>query len=263
MDRITLTGDLRRAIASGELELQYQPIVSLRRHEVSGLEALCRWRHPTRGMLMPCEFVGLAEDNGLIHELGRWVVDEAIRSAAQWRREGTPVLGRVMVGVNVSWRQLAQGTLVEDVRGSLQRHGLHGSAFCTEVTETALMEEPRRARAALADLRAMGVHLGLDDFGTGHSSLSVLRDFDLDMIKLDRSFLAGAGEWAIIRAVREMASSLDLLVVAEGIERPDQATRVQNIGCDFGQGWLYSRAAPADALPGVVAELAESLRTRR
>jgi len=262
LERITLTGDLRRAIAASELELHYQPIVSLPRREVSGLEALVRWRHPSRGLLMPGSFIGLAEDNGLIHELGRWVVEEAIRRAAGWRRAATPVLDRVLVGVNVSWRQLAQGTLVEDVERALREHDLDASAFCVEVTETALMEEPDRARAALAQLRDMGVHLGLDDFGTGHSSLSVLRDFDLDVIKLDRSFLAGAGEWEIIRAVREMARSLDLLVVAEGIEQADQAERVEAIGCDFGQGWLYCRPAAAEVLPAEVASLAAALRRR-
>jgi diguanylate cyclase (GGDEF)-like protein len=262
VDRITLTGDLRRAIAGGELELHFQPIVSLRRREVSGLEALVRWRHPARGLLMPATFIGLAEDTGLIHELGRWVVGEAIRAAAAWRRAGTPVLDRVLTGVNVSWRQLAQGTLVEDVRSALAEHALEPGAFCVEVTETALMEEPERARAALAQMRAMGVHLGLDDFGTGHSSLSVLRDFDLDVIKLDRAFVAGSGEWAIINAVREMASSLDLLVVAEGIEEPEQAERVEAIGCDFGQGWLYARPVPAEALPAELVRLEGELRAR-
>ncbi|UGS37511.1 sensor domain-containing protein [Capillimicrobium parvum] len=263
IDRITLTGDLRRALAGGELELHYQPIVSLHRREVSALEALVRWRHPARGLLMPATFIGLAEDNGLIHELGRWIVEEAISSAAAWRRAGTPVLDRLMVGVNVSWRQLAQGTLIEDVGGALADHALDPGAFCVEVTETALMEEPERARTALAQLRAMGVHLGLDDFGTGHSSLSVLRDFDLDMIKLDRSFVAGSGGWAIIHAVREMASSLNLLVVAEGIEEPEQAERVEAIGCDFGQGWLYCRPAAADALAADVVRLEGELRARR
>jgi len=262
-NRIALTGELRRAIAGGELELHYQPIVALRHHEVVCAEALVRWRHPVRGLLPPAEFVVLAEDSGLIHDLGRWVVDEAIGSAARWRREGTPILDHVTVGVNVSWRQLTQGTLIEDVYAALERHGVDGSVLCAEVTESALVEEPRRARAALADLRAMGVHLALDDFGTGHSSLSVLRDCDLDTIKVDRSFLAGAGEWAIIRAIRAMADSLGLRVVAEGVERDDQAACLEEIGCDYGQGWLYCHPTPADALPQRAVELDELLRARR
>jgi diguanylate cyclase (GGDEF)-like protein/PAS domain S-box-containing protein len=257
LEHVGLLADLRGAVARGQLVLEYQPIVSLRRHEFAGVEALVRWRHPERGLLGPDQFIGLATDSGIIHELGRWVIDEAVRQAADWKRRGVNVLERVMVGVNVSWRQVAQGTLVDDVREALARHRLDASGFCVEVTETALLEDPGRAAEVLVALRELGVHLVLDDFGTGQSSLSVLRDFPFHTLKLDRSFLI-AGDWAIVRAVTQMARSFDLLVVAEGIERPDQEMAAAEFDCDFGQGWHYGRAA----LPAELERSAPALAAR-
>jgi diguanylate cyclase (GGDEF)-like protein/PAS domain S-box-containing protein len=256
LERVGLLGDLRHATARGELRLEFQPIVSLRRRELAGLEALVRWEHPTRGRLMPDDFIGLADDSGLIHEIGRWVIDEAVRQTAVWKRAGTPALDGVMTGVNVSWRQI--GTVVRDVADALERHGLDPSYFCVEMTESAVLEDPQRATEAIGGLRRLGVHLGLDDFGTGQSSLSVLRDFQLHTLKLDRSFLA-AGDWDIVRAVTQMARSLDMLVVAEGVERADQDAAATELGCDFGQGWLYGRALPAAELEIAAAELSARL----
>lgn len=260
LERIALIGDLRRAIPNGELELVFQPVIGLAEREVVGLEALVRWRHPEQGVLTPDAFIGLAEDNGLIHELGRWVIDAAAGHAARWRRECTPVLEHATVGVNVSWRQLAHGTLVEDVRTALDAHGLDPASLVVEVTETSLMGDPERSRTVLSALRELGVALALDDFGVGQSSLSVLRDFDLDLIKLDRTFLSGGGEWAIVRAVCEMARSLDLRVVAEGIEGLEQAEQARAMGADYGQGWLYCRPAASPAIEAAVLELARALQ---
>jgi diguanylate cyclase (GGDEF)-like protein/PAS domain S-box-containing protein len=262
IDRVGLLAELRHAVPRGELVVEFQPIVSLRRREVAGLECLVRWRHPTRGLLMPDQFIGLAEDSSLIQELGRWVIDQAVARTAAWKRAGVPVLERVMTGVNVSWRQISHGTLVADVRAALDRHGLDPASLCVEITESAIMEDPQRATAVLGELAELGVHLGLDDFGTGHSSLAVLRNFPFDMIKLDRSFLAGE-EWAVVRAVTQMARSLDLLVVAEGVERPAQDHRAAELDCDFGQGWLYAAAMGADALAPAVLELESTLRQGR
>ena len=258
LEHVGLLADLRHAVERGQLVLAYQPIVSLRRQEVAGVEALVRWRHPERGLLGPDQFIGLATDSGIIHELGRWVIDEAARQGADWRRRGVAVLDRVMVGVNVSWRQVAHGTLVEDVRDALARHRFDPRRFCVEVTETALLEDPGRAAEVLMGLRELGVHLVLDDFGTGQSSLSVLRDFPFHTLKLDRAFLS-AGDWAIVRAVTQMARSFDLLVVAEGIERPDQELAAAEFDCDFGQGWHYGRAAFADELERTAPDLAARL----
>lgn len=247
LDRVRLLSDLRHAVRRGQLELAFQPVVSLRGAQIAGLEALVRWRHPERGLLMPDAFVGLAEDNGLIGEVGRWVIDEAVRRAVAWRRARTPVLHDAMVGVNVSWRQLSQGDLAADVAAILAEHGLDGRRLCLEVTESALMDDAARSRRTLVELRDLGVHLALDDFGKGQSSLWVLRGFPLHTIKLDRAFLSG-GEWAIVRAVCEMARSMDLLVVAEGVEHADQAARARELGCDFGQGWLYCAAVGQDEI---------------
>jgi diguanylate cyclase (GGDEF)-like protein len=259
IDRVGLLGDLRHAVPRGELVTVFQPIVSLRRREVAGLECLVRWRHPTRGLMMPDQFISLAEDSSLIHELGRWVIDDAVAKTAAWKRDGAPVLERVMTGVNVSWRQISHGTLVADVKASLERHDLDPAFFCVEITESAIMEDPKRATAVLGELSELGVHLGLDDFGTGHSSLAVLRNFPFDTIKLDRSFLAGE-DWAVVKAVTQMARSLNLLVVAEGVERLGQDQRAAELDCDFGQGWLYAPAMSAEQLAPAMIELESTLR---
>jgi diguanylate cyclase (GGDEF)-like protein/PAS domain S-box-containing protein len=260
LERIALISDLRHAVARDELQLVYQPIVSLRRREVAGLESLVRWHHPERGLLMPSQFIELAEDNGLIGDLGRWVLGEAVRQTAAWQRARTPVLREAMVGINVSWRQISQPELVDDVAAALDAHGLDARYLCIEVTESALMEDRERSMETLGRLRELGVHVALDDFGTGQSSLSVLRDFPLHTLKLDRSFLSGDGDWPIVDAVCQMARSMDLLVVAEGIEVHDQAERASRLGCDFGQGWLYCRPQPAGRLEAEMVGLSEALR---
>jgi diguanylate cyclase (GGDEF)-like protein/PAS domain S-box-containing protein len=259
IDRVGLLGDLRHAVPRGELVTVFQPIISLRRREVAGLECLVRWRHPTRGLMMPDQFIALAEDSSLIQELGRWVIEEAVAKTAAWKEASVPVLDRVMTGVNVSWRQISHGTLVADVRASLERHALDPAFLCIEVTESAIMEDPKRATAVLGELAELGVHLALDDFGTGHSSLAVLRNFPFDTIKLDRTFLAGE-DWAVVKAVTQMARSLDLLVVAEGVERQAQDRRAAELDCDFGQGWLYAPGLSAEQLAPAVVELESMLR---
>jgi diguanylate cyclase (GGDEF)-like protein/PAS domain S-box-containing protein len=260
VDRVGLLGDLRRAAERGELRLVFQPVVSLRRREIAGIEALVRWQHPQRGLLTPDHFIQLAEDSGLIDEIGAWVIDEALRQTAQWQRHGTPGLTDVMCGVNVSWRQLSSGALFQTVGDALERHGLDPQHFCAEVTESAVLEDEARALEALNALSELGVHLALDDFGTGQSSLAVLRNFPFDALKLDRSF-AAAGDWDIVRAVAQMARSLNLLVIAEGIERGDQEEAATSLDCDFGQGWLYGRAVPAAELEELVLPLSTRLRT--
>jgi EAL domain-containing protein (putative c-di-GMP-specific phosphodiesterase class I) len=259
VERVGLLGDLRRAVARGELRLVFQPIVSLRRREVAGVEALVRWQHPQRGLLTPDHFIQLAQDSGLIDEIGGWVIEEAVRQTAQWQRRGTPGLTEVMCGVNVSWRQLSSGALIQTVDTALERHGLDARYFCVEVTESAVLEDEERALEALNALSRLGVHLALDDFGTGQSSLAVLRNFPFDALKLDRSF-ASASDWDIVRAVTQMARSLNLLVIAEGIERDDQENAATSLDCDFGQGWLYGRAMAGTQLEELVAALPRQLQ---
>ena len=214
-----------------------------------------RWRHPERGLVPPGDFIPLAEDNGRIIPIGRWVIQEAVRQAAAWRAAGDPALEPLRVAVNVSRRQLSHPSLLADVESALDAHGLPPDRLVVEVTESALMDDPRRAHRTLAALSELGVPVSLDDFGTGHSSLASVRDFPLEILKLDRSFLPAADGWVIVRAVLEMAHALGLDAVAEGIERPDQVAGLERLGCRFGQGFHFSPPVPAEEIVAVVAQI--------
>ena len=250
LERLDLENDLRRALDREELRVHYQPIVSLVSGAVAGLEALVRWQHPTRGLVPPLAFIPMAEETGLIVPLGRWVLDAACRQAAIWNAtgaaKGTPPL---FVSVNLSARQFTQSDLVEDVRQTLAHSGLEADALELEITESVLMDQSEAGIRALRDLRGLGVRLVLDDFGTGYSSLSYLKHLPLDTIKIDRTFVAGIEETAdrsIVEAVIALAHGLGIGVVAEGIETEEQADRLRELGCDLGQGYLFSRPVPAE-----------------
>jgi diguanylate cyclase (GGDEF)-like protein/PAS domain S-box-containing protein len=244
LDRVAMLNDLDRAIAEDELSLVFQPIVRLTDGGLHAAEALVRWHHPERGTIMPDEFIGLAERTGRIVELGRWVLREAAREAARW-----PGL---IVGVNASRLQLTAPGFVDDVARTLSEHGIAPSRFTIEVTETALMDDPAAADATLQALRDLGVRIALDDFGTGYSSLSSVSDFPLSTLKLDRAFLADhrpdSQRWSIVRAVLDMARTLDLDVVVEGVETHAQRLALADLGAIHGQGFLFSRPVPADEL---------------
>ncbi|MCW2984900.1 MAG: hypothetical protein JWR63_2470, partial [Conexibacter sp.] len=248
LDRVSLLSDLDRAIASDELTLAFQPIVRLADGGMHAAEALVRWQHPERGTIMPDEFIGLAERTGRIVELGRWVLHEAARQAAAWPQ--------LIVGVNVSRLQLGAPGFVDDVARVLDEHGVAPERFTVEVTETALMEDPAAAEATLLALRDLGVRIALDDFGTGYSSLSSVSDFPLSTLKLDRAFLADhrpeAQRWSIVRAVLDMARSLELEVVVEGIETQAQRAALVDLGAEHGQGYLFSRPVPAEQLTALL-----------
>jgi diguanylate cyclase (GGDEF)-like protein/PAS domain S-box-containing protein len=248
LQRVALTNDLDRALEHDELVLAFQPIVSLADGHLVAAESLVRWHHPERGLIMPDAFIGLAERTGRIVDLGRWVIRDAARQAALWPE--------LTVGVNVSRRQLSDPCLVGDVAAALAEHGVPPERFCVEVTETALMEDPAGATRALHALSELGLRLALDDFGTGYSSLSSLREFPLKTLKLDRSFLPAdrtAREgWSIVRAVLDMAHTLNLDVVAEGVETEAQRDELAGLGCALGQGYLFSRPIPADALSALL-----------
>jgi diguanylate cyclase (GGDEF)-like protein/PAS domain S-box-containing protein len=244
LDRVAMLNDLDRALAGDELELHFQPIVDIRSGEIISAESLVRWHHPERGIVMPDEFIGLAERTGRIVELGRWVLREAARHAALW-----PELA---IGVNVSRLQLSDPGFVDEVARALGEFGVVAGRFTIEVTETALMEDPAAAEKALLALRELGVRISLDDFGTGYSSLSSVSDFPLSTLKLDRAFLADhrpeAQRWSIVRAVLDMARTLELGVVVEGVETEAQRERLAELGAVHGQGYLFSRPVPAAAL---------------
>jgi EAL domain-containing protein (putative c-di-GMP-specific phosphodiesterase class I) len=240
---------LRLALARNELVLHYQPKIDIASRRLIGVEALLRWIHPTRGMVPPNEFIGLAEDRGLIVPIGRWVIQAACRQIRDWCNAG---LQAPSVAVNLSVRQLASDSLIEDFERALAQFGVAPSQLQIELTESALMTDPERALQLLQDLKRLGLEIAIDDFGTGYSSLSYLKRFPADTVKIDRSFIRGlpsdADDVAITQAVIAMAHSLGLSVVAEGVETAEQLSLLRDLRCDQAQGYHLGRPMPADDL---------------
>ncbi|MGH7631765.1 MAG: putative bifunctional diguanylate cyclase/phosphodiesterase, partial [Gemmatimonadales bacterium] len=247
LQRLTLENDLRRALERDEFVLHYQPILDTVSGAIVGAEALVRWRHPTLGLLMPGEFIAIAEENGLIISVGDWVLRAACAQNRAWQRAGLPPI-RVMV--NLSGRQLRQGTLTETVCAALEAGELQPRWLGLELTESLLMERQHESAAALHALRSMGLQLSIDDFGTGYSSLSYLKHFPVDTLKIDRCFLRDLNtvpdDAAITSAIIAMAHALDLKVVAEGVETEEHLTFLRSQGCDEVQGHLLGRPVPAE-----------------
>lgn len=245
VERLSLGNDLSRALGDQQLMLHYQPVVDLRTEAIVGFEALLRWNHPTEGSIPPDRFIPLAEDSGLIVPIGRWVLQEACRTAAEWVRSSTAHAGLTMA-VNVSARQLASPDLLTHVEEALAAADLDPGHLVLEMTETALIKDVDAAAEALAALRALGVRLAIDDFGTGFSSLSYLRQFPVDILKIDRSFTAtitGAPRApALVRGLLALARELGLETIAEGIELPSQRDHLRRERCDLAQGYLFSPA---------------------
>ncbi|MGY1624263.1 putative bifunctional diguanylate cyclase/phosphodiesterase [Geodermatophilus sp. SYSU D00965] len=248
VERRRLEQELSGALAAEQFRLVYQPVVDLADQRVLGFEALLRWQSPTLGAVPPARFVPVAEDLGLIGEIGGWVLREACRTAAAWRREHRAAADTTM-SVNVSAVQLTAPDLLDQVRGALTASGLPASALVLEVTETALVGDPERAAASLAALRALGVRVALDDFGTGYSSLGHLQQFAVDVLKIDRSFVAtitGDAEMPpIVRGLVDLGRALDLEVVAEGIESEAQRAMLLDGRCARGQGYLFAHPLEA------------------
>jgi diguanylate cyclase (GGDEF)-like protein/PAS domain S-box-containing protein len=248
--RLALRADLQRALEREEFELHYQPLVRLEDGVITGLEALIRWRHPTRGLIPPGDFIPFAEETGLIVEIGRWVLHEGCREAKLLReRIGGPVLPTV--GINLSVKQLFHSDIVADVSAALDAAGLEPGALTLEITESVMMTDTELAVARLEELRALGVRLAMDDFGTGYSSLSSLSLFPLDILKMDRSLLAvGATPVTsgLASAVLSLGETFELEVVAEGIEYPEQSATLRELGCDTGQGFYFARPMDPERL---------------
>jgi len=238
-DRMALGNDLRGAIEAGELFLVYQPVHDLSDGEVVGAEALLRWQHPARGLVPPDEFIALAEETGLIVPIGAWVLRTACAQAARWHAGGH----RIRVGVNVSTRQLEDPALLDSVQRALDAGGLAANALTLEITETALMRDPAHAADVLHALKAYGVRVAIDDFGTGYSSLAYLQQLPVDSLKIDRAFVAGSH--ALAETLVQLARSLKLRSIAEGIEEESQLEHLRALGCERGQGYLFS--PPLDA----------------
>jgi EAL domain-containing protein (putative c-di-GMP-specific phosphodiesterase class I) len=257
-DRVELEMDLAGALERGELFLAYQPTFDLQSERINGVEALIRWQHPERGLISPEDFIPLAEEGGLIVPIGAWVLREACRQAAAWHASGHP-LG---VSVNVSARQLDGDGLLDDVRSALDASGLQPAYLTLEVTETALMRDPEATGSRLHELKRFGVRIAIDDFGTGYSSLAYLRQFPADALKIDRSFINSIAEskqsTAIIHTLVQLGKTLGIETLAEGIEDHNQLEALQREHCDQGQGFLFSRPLPANAVEGFLAEHAAS-----
>jgi diguanylate cyclase (GGDEF)-like protein len=244
---------LRHALDRDQLLLHYQPIVSLADGEIRGVEALLRWAHPGKGMISPLDFIPVAEETGLIVEIGAWVVSESLRQLASWRARSSAADPDLWMSVNVSARQLQQdSSLVAHVEAELRRYGVPAHLLILELTESAMMADPVSSALLLTQLRELGVSLAVDDFGTGHSSLSHLRRFPVSKVKIDRSFVSGieddADDEEIVRAVVAMSLAMGLEVVAEGIETPGQYALLNRLGVQFGQGWHFGRPAAAEDL---------------
>jgi EAL domain-containing protein (putative c-di-GMP-specific phosphodiesterase class I) len=253
--RLELEADLRLALERAELTLHYQPTVDLRTGEIVGFEALVRWQHPTRGMIPPLDFIGIAEATGLIVPLGRWVLAEACRQAVAW---GAGRTRRLKMAVNVSVRQFEHGDLSAMVAEVLAETGMPVDQLCLEMTESVLLTDTDENLTQLQRLKALGVTLAMDDFGTGYSSLAYLRRYPMDILKIDRSFVDRVGgdreDEALVRTIVRLGRNLGMTTVAEGIEDAAQLAILRDLDCDLAQGYLLSRPLPAAEAGRVLAE---------
>jgi diguanylate cyclase (GGDEF)-like protein/PAS domain S-box-containing protein len=248
LDRLELENDLRQAVENQQFRLVYQPVIELESNNVVGFEALLRWDHPVRGVVGPAAFIPIAEANGAIIAIGQWVLEEACRTAAQWHRANPAV--QLTMAVNLSARQIATPDIVAHVAAALEHSGFAAASLILEMTESVLVQDAKTAGRRLQELRALGVRLAIDDFGTGYSSLSYLRQFPIDILKVDKSFTDtitdGAQVPAIVRGLLDLAKTLRMQTVAEGIELEVQLVSLRDEHCDFGQGFLFAK--PLDAI---------------
>jgi diguanylate cyclase (GGDEF)-like protein/PAS domain S-box-containing protein len=255
VERFELIGDLRQALERDQFVVHYQPIVALTTGEITGLEALVRWRHSRRGIIPPAAFIPLAEETGLIIPIGRWVLEQACQQVQQWQQQ---LAGRrLSISVNLSARQFQDPGLVDDVASALRQADLDPGCLVLEITESLLMLDTDATIAKLAALKALGVRLAIDDFGTGYSSLSYLRRFPVDILKVDKSFIdavaTNAEDSALAQAIIELGHTLRLQTVAEGVEASDQASQLRTLQCELGQGYFFAHPLDADQVAGLLA----------
>jgi diguanylate cyclase (GGDEF)-like protein len=252
--RLALASDLGRALQQDELEVHYQPVISLDSGEIVGLEALARWNHPTLGYVSPAEFIPMAEESGLIRHIGQRVLWTACGQLRAWQ-EGLAGQASLAMSINLSARQFDHPALVDDVASALEDYGLDPATVTLELTESALMDTDETIHK-LYRLRRLGVRLAIDDFGTGYSSLSYLRRLPVDTVKIDRALVEGVAteprDWALLRAVLDLIHTLGLRSVAEGVERPDQMSHLRSLGCQSAQGYYFSRPLPAPAIEALL-----------
>jgi len=249
--RLRMETDLRTAVERGEFELYYQPLVELQTGRVTELEALLRWRHPTRGIVPPLDFIPLAEETGLIVPIGSWVMADACRQVREWQGR-FPRDEPLTLSGNLSVKQFAQPDFVANLVGIVRTSGLDPRCLKLEITETIAIDDPERTRGMLDELRGLGVRMYLDDFGTGYSSLGQLHRLSLDAIKIDRSFVMrmtdGPMHWQLVHTVRNLARNIGVAVIAEGVETVEQLAELRGLGCESAQGYLFSRPVPANEI---------------
>ena len=248
--RFSIETELRRALDKDQLTLSYQPLINLRSGEIAGFEALARWDHEDRGEISPTEFIPVAEESGLIVHLGRWVMDKAARTLAEWDEKAGQKLPRY-VGVNLSAIQVARDDVAEVVESALKSSGLSGDRLTLELTESSIVQDPGRATRVFEALKALDTTVAMDDFGTGYSSLAYLQRLPIDVLKIDKSFVKGMmvdpDAVAIVRAILGLAEALGMSTTAEGIETVELATTLATLGCASGQGFYFSEPLKADA----------------
>jgi diguanylate cyclase (GGDEF)-like protein len=250
---LRLETDLRRALERQNLRVYYQPIVSLETGRISGFEALARWQHPERGLIPPGEFIGLAEETGLIIPIDQWVLREACSQAMLWQERYPAAEGDapLSISVNLSSKQFTQAGMVSQIDTIIRETGIRPGDLKLEITESVLMENSKSAAEMLLELKALGIRLSIDDFGTGYSSLSYLHEFALDVLKIDQSFVGRMGgeedHAQIVETIVTLAHNMKMQVIAEGVETADQLARLRGLACDYGQGYFFSRPLDSEA----------------
>jgi EAL domain-containing protein (putative c-di-GMP-specific phosphodiesterase class I) len=239
VELLRVQNDLRRAVERNEFRLAYQPIISLEDSAITGFEALIRWQHPERGLLPPSEFIDVAEDTGIVVQMGRWVLHEACRQTKAWHDAGF----KVSISVNLSAKQFQRTDIAACVEGALSESGLPAEYLHLEITETVLMSDAESLVSLVRDLKKSGVRVHIDDFGTGYSSLSYLQRFQVDALKIDRSFVkdmaSGGGERAIVETIASLGHNLGIGVIAEGVETPAQLSMLEDMNCTHAQGYYF------------------------
>jgi EAL domain-containing protein (putative c-di-GMP-specific phosphodiesterase class I) len=260
ISRLRLESDLRIALERDEFLVHYQPIVSLESGRLAGFEALVRWQHPGRGLVPPSEFIPVAEETGLIVSLGQAALEKSCRRMVEWQRL-SPTYRSLSLSVNLSSRQVSQPDLVDRIKGVIAETGIDPHCLKLEITESVVMENAEAAAFTFKQLRAIGVQLSIDDFGTGYSSLSYLHRFPVNYLKIDQSFVGRMSETSdnreIVRTIVTLARNLGLEVIAEGVETEHQYEQLKSLGCDFGQGYLFSKPIPGEMVPAILTSAIE------
>jgi EAL domain-containing protein (putative c-di-GMP-specific phosphodiesterase class I) len=255
MRKLKFEDQINKALVNGEFVLHYQPILDLRTGATAGIEALLRWNHPERGLIFPKDFIGFAEETGLIIPMGLWVLEEACGALLRFQEkieESQPDAPPFFMSINISSRQFSDIDLVRNISNIIDETGVNPEQIKLEITESLLMDNPARAAVTLNGVKALGLEIAIDDFGTGYSSLSYLHRFHIDTFKIDRSFVStatmNAGSMEVVRAVAGLARNLGLDIVGEGIEQPEQMTLLRDLLCKYGQGFFFSKPVDADAI---------------